>query len=40
MENGRPCEVGFEDGRQALRLAEAAYKSLEERRMVRVEEVG
>lgn len=40
VEAGRPCEVGFEDGWKALLLAEAAYRSLAERRMVRVEEVG
>ncbi|MEM8915231.1 MAG: inositol 2-dehydrogenase [Pseudomonadota bacterium] len=39
VEAGRPCDVGFEDGRQALILAEAAYKSRAERRMVKVEEI-
>jgi myo-inositol 2-dehydrogenase/D-chiro-inositol 1-dehydrogenase len=39
IEQGRPCEVGFEDDRQAMRLAEAAYLSLAQRRMVLVEEV-
>ena len=32
-------EVGFEDGRKALILAEAAYRSLAEGRMVRVAEI-
>lgn len=40
VEQGRPCEVGFEDGRQALLLAEAAYRSLEEGRIVRMDEVA
>ena len=40
LETGDPPEVGFEDGRRALVLAEAAYRSLAERRMVRVEEIG
>ena len=40
VENGTPCEVTFEDGRQALVLAEAAYKSRAERRMVRVDEIS
>ena len=39
-EKGSPCEVGFEDGRQALRLAEAAYLSIAEKRAVRVDEIG
>jgi len=39
VESGRPCEVGFEDGRRALLLAQAAYRSLAERRLVRVSEV-
>ena len=33
-------EVRFEDGRKALRLAEAAYKSRAERRLVRVGEIA
>jgi myo-inositol 2-dehydrogenase/D-chiro-inositol 1-dehydrogenase len=37
---GRPPEVGFEDGRRALILAEAAYRSLAEGRLVRVDEIG
>jgi myo-inositol 2-dehydrogenase/D-chiro-inositol 1-dehydrogenase len=37
---GRPPEVGFEDGRRALILAEAAYRSIAERRLVRVDEIG
>jgi myo-inositol 2-dehydrogenase/D-chiro-inositol 1-dehydrogenase len=39
VEAGRPTEVGFEDGRRALLLAEAAYLSIAEKRMVRVDEV-
>ena len=39
IENGTPVEVGFEDGRLALVLAEAAMKSLAEGRMVRTSEV-
>ena len=37
--NGTEPEVGFEDGRRALVLAEAAYLSLAEQRVVRVDEV-
>jgi myo-inositol 2-dehydrogenase/D-chiro-inositol 1-dehydrogenase len=37
---GRPPEVGFEDGRRALILAEAAYRSIAEGRMVRIDEIG
>lgn len=33
-------EVGFEDGRKALVLAEAAYRSLAEKRSVRIDEIG
>ena len=40
VQAGRPPEVGFEDGRRALLLAEAAYKSVAEKRMVRVDEIG
>jgi len=40
VEAGRPPEVGFEDGHRALALAEAAYLSLKERRMVHVSEVA
>jgi myo-inositol 2-dehydrogenase/D-chiro-inositol 1-dehydrogenase len=39
IENGTAPEVGFEDGRQALILAEAAYKSLAEGRLVQVSEI-
>jgi len=39
VETGRVASPGFEDGRQALILAEAAYKSLREGRMVRVAEI-
>ena len=37
---GAPPEVGFEDGRRALILAEAAYVSCRERRLVRVSEIA
>jgi myo-inositol 2-dehydrogenase/D-chiro-inositol 1-dehydrogenase len=40
VEAGRPAEVGFEDGRRALILAEAAYRSIAEGRMVRVGEIA
>lgn len=40
VEQGAAPQVGFEDGRRALILAEAAYRSLAERRMVRVDEIG
>jgi len=40
IEKGMPPEVGFEDGRLALVLAEAAMKSLAEGRVVRTSEVG
>jgi myo-inositol 2-dehydrogenase/D-chiro-inositol 1-dehydrogenase len=40
VESGGPPEVGFEDGRQALVLAEAAYRSIAERRCVDVSEIG
>lgn len=39
IEQGRPPEVGFEDGRRALILAEAAMKSAIEGRFVNVDEV-
>ena len=39
VEKGGEPEVGFEDGRMALLLAEAAYKSMEENRIVRVSEI-
>ena len=39
VEKGTPAQVGFEDGRRALILAEAAYRSLAEGRMVRIEEI-
>ena len=38
--NNRPVQVGFEDGRKALILAEAALKSVAEKRFVRVDEIG
>lgn len=40
VENGEPPQVGFEDGRRALILAEAAMKSAAEGRIVRVAEIG
>jgi len=40
IESGRPPSVGFEDGRLALALAEAAMKSIAEGRAVKVSEVG
>ena len=40
VEAGRAPEVGFEDGRLALVLAEAALKSVVEGRTVRVSEIG
>jgi myo-inositol 2-dehydrogenase/D-chiro-inositol 1-dehydrogenase len=40
VESGTPAEVGFEDGRRALMLAEAAYRSLREGRLVKVSEIG
>lgn len=40
VRNGTAPEVGFEDGRKALVLAEAAYKSIAERRAVDVSEIG
>jgi len=40
IETGRAPEVGFEDGRRALILAEAAMQSVRERRVVDVSEIG
>lgn len=40
VEKGEAPEVGFDDGRKALLLAETALKSLAERRTVTVSEVG
>ena len=40
VETGKPTKVGFEDGRQALILAEAAYLSLKEKRFVKVNEIS
>ena len=40
IEQGIPPEPGFEDGRQALVLAEAAYRSIAERRLVHVDEIN
>lgn len=40
VSEGRTPEVGFEDGRRALILAEAAYRSVAEGRVVRVEEIA
>lgn len=39
IRNGTAPEPGFDDGRMALVLAEAAYRSIAERRLVRVDEV-
>lgn len=39
VEQKKAPEVGFEDGRKALILAEAAYKSLAGKRCVRVDEI-
>lgn len=40
VENGSPVAVSYHDGRQALALAEAALKSLQEGRIVDVSEIG
>lgn len=40
VEKGAEPEVGFEDGRRALVLAEAAYVSFRERRLVPVSEIA
>lgn len=40
IEAKKPVEVGFEDGRLALVLAEAAVKSVTEHRVVAVKEIG
>ena len=40
VEQSVPCQVGFEDGRRALMLAEAAYRSLQSGAMVKVEAAG
>jgi myo-inositol 2-dehydrogenase/D-chiro-inositol 1-dehydrogenase len=40
VETGADPQVGFEDGRRALVLAEAAYRSVAEGRLVRVDEVA
>ncbi|MGO7419037.1 Gfo/Idh/MocA family oxidoreductase, partial [Rhizobium ruizarguesonis] len=40
IDAGTPPEVGFEDGRQALILAEAAIKSAAEGRIVKTSEIG
>ncbi|KJF70172.1 inositol 2-dehydrogenase [Agrobacterium arsenijevicii] len=40
VEKGTPTEVGFEDGRQALILAEAAMLSIAEGRSVNTNEIG
>lgn len=37
---GKPMPVGGHDGRQALVLAEAALKSMAEKRFVKVAEIG
>jgi myo-inositol 2-dehydrogenase / D-chiro-inositol 1-dehydrogenase len=38
VETGRPCVPGFEDGRRALLLANAAYRSIETGRVASVED--
>jgi myo-inositol 2-dehydrogenase/D-chiro-inositol 1-dehydrogenase len=40
IESGSTPEVGFEDGRRALILAEAAYLSIAENRLVQVSEIS
>jgi myo-inositol 2-dehydrogenase/D-chiro-inositol 1-dehydrogenase len=40
VEKGAPPEVGFEDGRLALVLAEASVKSAREGRVVKTSEIG
>ena len=40
VEQQKMPEVGFEDGRKALILAEAAYRSMAEKRIVRVDEIS
>lgn len=40
IQNKTPVEVGFEDGRIALLLADAAFKSIAEGRVVRLSEMG
>ena len=40
VQSGRAPSVGFEDGRQALALAEAALKSIEEGRVVKLSELA
>ena len=40
LEGKAPLEVGFEDGRLALVLADAAFKSVAEGRVVKVSEIG
>jgi myo-inositol 2-dehydrogenase/D-chiro-inositol 1-dehydrogenase len=40
IENGATPLAGFEDGRRALILAEAAYLSMTEKRIVQVSEIG
>lgn len=40
IENGTPVPVGFEDGRLALVLADACFKSVAEGRTVKITEIG
>ena len=40
IEQGTKPEVGFEDGRKALLLAEAAYRSISEKRLVTLNEIA
>ena len=40
LETGAPCAPSLQDGVNAARLAEAAYLSIAERRMIRVDEIA
>ena len=40
IESGKEPEPSFEDGRRALILAEAAYASIREKRLVQVSEIA
>jgi myo-inositol 2-dehydrogenase / D-chiro-inositol 1-dehydrogenase len=40
VEKGTPPLASFEDGRRALILAEAAYRSMHEKRLVNVSEIS
>ena len=39
VENGAPVQASFDDGHRAVILAEAAYRSIAEQRLVKVEEI-